>query len=70
LWKRRKTSSISAAVQGLDLVFGLAFALPRSGGADRTDLAIFAGARVVARAGVLTLPEMVEGVVLLAMEPV
>src|SRR5215470_416138 len=61
LWKRRKTSSISAAVQGLDFVFAVALPSGRGGVADLTDLAIFAGARVVLRAVALTLP----GVVLL-----
>src|SRR5262249_56934658 len=53
LWKRRKASSISAAVQG----FGLALPFCRGGGADLTDLATFAGLRV-----------MFLGVVLVAME--
>src|SRR5437763_10793459 len=62
LWKRRKASSVSAALQrldlGLDFAFGLALPFARGGVADLTDLPIFAGARVVLRAVVFTLPAM------------
>jgi hypothetical protein len=57
-WKRRKASSISAGVQGFGLLFWV-FAFERAGGADLTDLAIFAGLRVAFL-----------GVVLAAMETV